>query len=114
MESSTKLNVLVDKVHGAGYYIVRRFRTRTKRKGGGLVAYDYSVLNGRIVEKFGTQYKFAEAMELSERTMSAKLNGLSPWKSNEILKAVNLLEVDIEDIPKYFFKVKVQKNEQKV
>lgn len=75
------------------------------------MSYDYSVLNGRIVEKFGTQYKFSLAMGLSERTMSAKLNGLSPWKNTEILKAVKLLDVDIDEIPKYFFNVKVHEHE---
>ena len=70
------------------------------------MSHDFSALNGRIVEKFGTQYKFASAMGLSERTISVKLNGLSPWKSDEILKAVKLLEIDIEEIPRYFFSTK--------
>ena len=49
--------------------------------------YNYSKLLGRIVEKVGTQSKFAEKMELSERTVSLKLNGKVGWKQDEIAKA---------------------------
>ena len=38
------------------------------------MAYDYAKLNGRIIEKCGTQAVFAERMGLSERTVSLKLN----------------------------------------
>lgn len=70
--------------------------------------FDYSKLRGRIVEKFGSQQKFAEAMKLSERTITLKLKGRIPWKQTEICKAVELLELSTEDIPIYFFTVKVQ------
>ena len=39
------------------------------------MAFNYAKLLGKIVEIFGTQRKFAEAMGLSERTISLKLNG---------------------------------------
>jgi hypothetical protein len=65
--------------------------------------YNYSSLSGKIVEKFGTQYRFAEAMGLSEHTISQKLNKKQQWKQNEILKACELLEIRKEEIPKYFF-----------
>lgn len=76
--------------------------------------FDYSKLRGRIVEKFGSQQKFAEAMKLSERTITLKLKGRIPWKQTEICKAVELLELGTEDIPIYFFTVKVQGLEQEV
>ena len=66
--------------------------------------YNYSSLSGKIVEKFGTQYRFAEAMGLSEHTISQKLNKKQQWKQNEILKACELLEIRKEEIPKYFFR----------
>lgn len=71
------------------------------------MSYDYSSLLGKIVEKYGTQYNFALAMGLSERSISLKLNGKVPWKDDEMFKASSLLEVEVEDIPKYFFNVKV-------
>ncbi|SKA13516.1 Protein of unknown function [Pilibacter termitis] len=71
------------------------------------MSYDYSKLLGKIVEKYGTQYNFSVAMELSERTISLKLNGKVRWKDEEIYKATKLLNLNVADIPKYFFKEKV-------
>lgn len=70
--------------------------------------YDYSKLSGRIVEKFETQAKFADAMELSERSISLKLNGKVGWKQSEITKACRALEIALTEIPAYFFAIKVQ------
>lgn len=69
---------------------------------------DFSKLNGRIVEKFGTQYNFAIALGVSERTLSLKLNDKVDWKASEIMRAVKLLELKEADIPLYFFKEKVK------
>lgn len=70
--------------------------------------YDYSALNGRIVEKFGSQRQFAKAMGLSERSVSLKLNNRVWWKQSEIETAKNLLHIDVSDLGQYFFKCKVQ------
>lgn len=72
------------------------------------MAYDYSKLAGRIAETFCTQAKFAEAMELSERTISLKLNGKIAWKQDEISRACRLLNIAMCDIPLYFFTLMVQ------
>lgn len=67
--------------------------------------YNYNKLLGRIVEKVGTQSKFAEKMELSERTISLKLNGKVGWKQSEISKACAVLEICETEIPAYFFTI---------
>lgn len=72
------------------------------------MAYDYSKLLGRITEYFGTQARFAEAMRLSERSISLKLNGKVSWKQHEMMRACRLLEIIVSEIPLYFFAVKVQ------
>lgn len=72
------------------------------------MAFNYQKLLGRITEKMGSQAEFARRMELSERTISLKLNGKIPFKQNEIVKASNLLEIDNSDIAAYFFTVYVQ------
>ena len=72
--------------------------------------YDYSKLIGRIIEKFGTRSSFAEAMGVSERTLSLKLNSKIPWKQPEMEKAANLLDFPLGDIQVYFFALKVQRN----
>lgn len=70
--------------------------------------YNYSKLAGRIVEKFGTQANFANAMNLSERSMSLKLNNKVDWRQSEILEASKLLDFAQVEIPEYFFKLEVQ------
>ena len=69
------------------------------------MAFNYQKLLGRITEKMGSQAEFARRMELSERTISLKLNGKVQFKQNEIVKASNLLEIDNSDIAAYFFTV---------
>ena len=69
---------------------------------------DYSKLLGRMTEKFGTEANFAHAMKLSERSISLKLNNKVSWKDEEIARAVELLEIEVHEIPAYFFKYKVQ------
>lgn len=74
------------------------------------MAYDYSKLNGRIVEKCGTQAVFADRMGLSERTVSLKLNNKVAWKQPEMQKAAVILEFPETGIQTYFFTMKVQNN----
>lgn len=70
------------------------------------MAFDYSKLNGKIKEKFGTQAEFARAMGLSERSVSLKLNGKVFFKQPEITKACDLLKIEEGDVPEYFLKRK--------
>lgn len=70
--------------------------------------FNYSKLNGKIVEVCGTQSKFAELMGLSERTISLKLNNKIMFKQDEILKAIKILQVPVGDMQEYFFQAKVQ------
>lgn len=74
------------------------------------MAYDYSKLNGRIVEKCGTQAVFADRMGLSERTVSLKLNNKVAWKQPEMQKAAVILEFPETEIQTYFFTMKAQNN----
>nr|WP_302594492.1 DUF739 family protein [uncultured Acetatifactor sp.] len=72
------------------------------------MAFDYSKLRGRIIEKFGSQMSFAKAMDISERTLSLKMSGKRTWKQPEICLAINLLGLSNDDIQDYFFSLKVQ------
>ncbi len=72
------------------------------------MAYDYAKLNGRIVEKCGTQAVFAEKMGLSERSISLKLNNKIAFKQPEIQRALDVLGLVSEEIQEYFFTLKVQ------
>lgn len=72
------------------------------------MAFDYSKLRGRIIEKCKNQIEFAKLMQWSERTLSLKLNGRIAWKQPEICRAIEILELSDNDIKTYFFKKKVQ------
>lgn len=72
------------------------------------MSFDYSKLKGRIIERYGSQAKFAKAMGWSERTMSKKINGDISWKQSDICTAMALLGLAESDVQLYFFKVKVQ------
>lgn len=69
---------------------------------------DYSKLKGKIVEVYGSQEKLAKVLDLSNQTMSNKMTNKVPFKTNEIEKLVELLDIDPQDIGVYFFKKKVE------
>lgn len=75
------------------------------------MAFDYSKLRGRIREIFKTQSAFAKAMGMSTTSLSVKLNNIVEFSQKEIEKAVELLKIDKEDIPVYFFTLEVQEAE---
>lgn len=75
------------------------------------MGFNYNKLRGRIIEKFGTQIKFAKAMGWSERTLSLKLHCKRSWTQTDILKAMKLLNISQDEISIYFFDRKVQNNE---
>lgn len=78
------------------------------------IVFDYSKLKGRIVEKFGTQGRFAAANQLTDRSMSLKLNNGIGLSQEEVLKWCRMLDIDIMDIPDYFFKQKVSNFKHRV
>lgn len=69
--------------------------------------FDFNKLRGRIKEKFGSESEFAKKMGLSRSTMSQKLNNVWDFSSSEIIKACDLLDIGYNDIPTYFFTIKV-------
>ena len=73
------------------------------------MAFDYSKLRGKIKEVFGTQDNFAKALGIGRVSLSQRLNNYSSFSQKEINKAYKLLNLSKEEIPKYFFTTKVQK-----
>ncbi len=72
------------------------------------MAFNHSKLRGRIVEKFGTQTAFSKEFNVSERTLSLKLNGKIFFTQEEIVHAAELLEIPPSEIQVYFFTQEVQ------
>ena len=83
--------------------IMRIRSSKLNRKAVRTLIYDYSKLLGRIVEKVGTQAKFAEMLGRSERTVSLKLNNKIAWTQDEMLKACQILKIDMTELHLYFF-----------
>lgn len=67
------------------------------------MAFEYKKLRGKIVEKYGTQGKFAEKLGITETTVSRKMNMNTSFSTEDILKWSELLEIPKDDIGEYFF-----------
>lgn len=68
---------------------------------------DTNKLRGRIIEMCGTLQNFADLMGVNNATVTKKLAGRSAWDQQEILRAVKVLDLEVTDIPGYFFNEKV-------
>lgn len=79
-------------------------------KKGSDKMFDYSKLEGRITEKFGSKDAFAKAYGKSPNTISRKLSGKIRINTDEIIRmsAPDLLDIPAEEYHLYFFKPKVQ------
>jgi transcriptional regulator with XRE-family HTH domain len=71
--------------------------------------YTTTKLKTRIVERFGNQKNFAEAMGMSEGTLSRYLAGDNEWKASTMIKAAELLEIPGDAVAAYFFETSVSK-----
>ena len=71
----------------------------------------YSKLRGLIVEKYGSQRKFAEKIGLSEQTVVAKLADRSEFSQSDIIEWSNALDIPADMVSAYFFGEKLSKNE---
>lgn len=65
--------------------------------------FDYLKLKAKIMEEYKTQSAFAVAMGMSLTALNQRLNGMVEWKTKEIVKACDLLEIDLTEAWKYFF-----------
>ena len=74
------------------------------------MAYKTDKLKARIIEKYGNQKNFAEAMKMEESTLSRYLAG-KDWKGATMMKAIELLEIPLEEINSYFFEPAVAKSQ---
>lgn len=68
--------------------------------------YETAKLRGRIVEKYGTIGKFAEAVGKTRAAVSNYLNGSSNLSQDVILQWCDLLDISEKEIPAYFFTLK--------
>lgn len=63
----------------------------------------YRKLRGRIIEKYGTYGKFAEALGKTKQAVSRKLTGGVEFTREDIIKWCELLDIEIADIGLFFY-----------
>ena len=68
---------------------------------------DYKKLKLKIKEVFDTQEAFAKAMDTNKTSLNQRLNGSVEWKTSDIAKACELLNIPLADAHLYFFTRKV-------
>lgn len=66
---------------------------------------DYAKLLGRIRECRITQEQLADAINKNKSTLSAKLNGRTPFTTDEIDNICRVLDIGNDEIGSYFFAV---------
>jgi transcriptional regulator with XRE-family HTH domain len=66
--------------------------------------FDHSKLLGRIKEFGYTQKSLADAIQMSNGTLSLKINNGSHFNSEEMDKIAKLLDISPCEIGEYFFK----------
>ncbi len=71
------------------------------------MSFNYSKLEGRIVEKFGSRRAFAEAYGVAENTISRKLNGKVAISTADIVRmsSEEFLDIPAAQYHEYFFAV---------
>ena len=77
------------------------------------MTYKTDKLQSRIIEKFGTQAAFAEALGIDKSTLSRLINEGREWKGSKMMKAVEVLEIPAEEIDSYFFAPAVEELQPK-
>lgn len=65
--------------------------------------FNYNKLKGKIREMCGTNTEFAAKLGCSLNTLSAKLNHKNEFTQSDIIKSVQILQIDLNEISAYFF-----------
>lgn len=65
--------------------------------------YGYDKLRGRIVEKYGSQNRFAAVLKVNNINVSNRMTGKTGFSQEDIEEWSRLLDIDPEDYGAYFF-----------
>lgn len=68
-----------------------------------MIKYEYNKLRGRIVEKYGSQKCFAEALGITPTGLSKKMQCRAGFDQEDIEKWCELLDIGRSEIFAYFF-----------
>lgn len=67
------------------------------------MGYSYDKLRGRIVERYGSQEKYAEVLGISANSLSKKMTGKTGFSQKDIVLWSELLEISKSEYGEYFF-----------
>lgn len=73
--------------------------------------FDYSKLKGLIIQKYGSQVRFAKEIGVSKNHLSLLLTNKRRFTSRMIDLLVNVLEIKRGDVGEYFF-IPLQEDEK--
>ncbi|EKB54508.1 DUF739 family protein [Facklamia hominis] len=76
------------------------------------VEFDHSALKGRIREMYGTYDNLIPKLSYGETSLSQKLNGKVNFSRKDMLELAKALNIPDTEFSRYFFIVKVRKNER--
>lgn len=65
--------------------------------------WNYQKLRGKIKEICGTQDEFALRLGLGRTSVSQRLNNQLEFTQEEMYKSCEILNINLEDLPDYFF-----------
>lgn len=77
------------------------------------MAYKTEKLEARIIEKFGTQKAFAEAIGASRSAVCRHLKTGQDWRGSTLMRAAEVLDIKADEIEEYFFVPEVAKKHPK-
>lgn len=67
------------------------------------MGYTYDKLRGRIIEKYGSQEKYADVLGISTNSLSKKMTGKTGFSQKDITIWADLLNFDKAEYGEYFF-----------
>ncbi len=76
--------------------------------------HDYNPLRGKIKEKLGTLYSFADKIGISTVSLNKRLNDEIPFSQVEIELATKALDLTNDEVIRLFFTKKIQKTVETV
>lgn len=68
-----------------------------------MAKYEYNKLRGRIIERYGSQSKFAEVVGISTNSMSKKMTCATQFSQDDIELWCSLLGIEKSEIPDFFY-----------
>lgn len=76
---------------------------------GCVMCFNYDRLLERVLEVFRDKRVFAVEMQMDEAVLISRIENRTPFRKEEIDRAVVLLDIDHEKISDYFFKIENDK-----